>query len=512
MSLVFAIDPALVSDLSNAPVTDDTEFLTRTRTPEQPSLWPTEELIVPQSLREMRKSVAAVHATALDASPGLNARRLFDACILIAQIDCRKRPGLIDKIRNERVSPLFETRVTELAQLAGIPGKNFQRVYDELNQLYDMSLAWNIVGEDAEVEWSMKSHFLSLLGIGQGGKKGTVRFALDPAILVIVLEPTKWANLSLQAMRGLPTAASYALYQNTFRYIGTHNKVTAALPTATWIELLLGNSRYVVNDPKGGKVVVDYGDFKRRKLLDAMERVNEMPALNYSLELKEFKSGNRVSKLQFKFVPKKQQTLELPVTWHPDLQQVLASIGFTEAQVSDLAQSYSSEEVTETVLRLKAAEDRLREGGRSITSRTAYFMGILANVATGASVDETNVALIEAEARAQEAVRADQARRERRQEEFSKHQRDVFASALFDMPEAGRQEVIEAFENSNAGQNAKLLLQRGWNPANVGAVTLLKAWIAQQRPELMSQLLRNPEDKDFDAWLAWRLDQHEATR
>ena len=481
----------------------------RHRDPEQSSLFPTEDLIIPDTLRSMRKAVSAIHASPIKSehAQSLNSRRLFDACILIAQIDFRKRDrAQVDRIKAERISPLFETRVTDLARLASIPGKNYERVYQELDQLFEMSLRWNIVGEDAQVEWEMKSHFLSSLGYGKGQKRGLIRFSIDPSILDIVLEPSNWATLSLQAMEGLGTAASYALYQNAWRYVNTNAKVTAPLPTSTWIELLVGKSRYVVEDHAGGKKVHNYGDFKRRVLMDAIRRVNDIPALGYTLELRELKSGTRVSKLQFKFIPKKTQSLGIPLTWPADVVRVLASIGFAESEIDDLSQSKSFEEVAEAIMRLKTAEAKMKSLGRPITSKKAYFNGILANIASGAADEEIDHARIEAEAKSQEAQRAADQRKERTQQGFAKHQADVFASSLFDLADDERAEVLGKFESSPEGIRARYLLQKGWSSKNVGALSILRGWVVANEPDWTARLLPNPEDRAIEAWMAWRLD------
>lgn len=484
----------------------------RQRPSEQPLLFPTSDLIIPDTLRSLRKAVSAIHATPAKAehNQSLNNRRLFDACILLAQIDCRQREGLVDRIK-QRYSPMFETRVTDLARLAGIQGKNYTRIYEELDQLYEMTLRWNVVGEDAEVQWEAKSHFLSHLGYGKGMKRGHIRFAIEPSILEIVLEPSNWATLSLQAMKGLGTAASYALYQNAWRYVNTHAKVTAALPTETWIELLIGHSRYVVNDPVRGKRVVNYGDFKRRVLLDAIRRVNDTAALGYTLELKELRSGTRVSKLQFKLVPKKQESLGLPMIWPDDVLRVLAAIGFTSAEIDDMSQAHSYEVVAEALVRLKAAEGRVRAEGGSITSKKAYFNGILANLASGGSEEDLNIESIEAEARAQEALQADQARQSRRKEEFAKHQAAAFSAHLFAMPDADRARLIDEFEATKAGVNARPLIAKGgWQPKNAGAIACLRSWLGEHQPAALDAFYPNPEDRNFDAWLAWRLDRAES--
>lgn len=491
------------------PDPDDRGFDMRHRAPEQPSLFPTEDLIIPETIKSIRKAVSAIHAIPLkpEHSQSLNSRRLFDACILVAQIDFRKRDKqMLERVRSERLAPMFETRVTDLARLAGIPGKNYERIYDELDKLFEMILRWNIVGEDSKVEWDLKSHFLSSLGYGRGLKRGLIRFSIDPSILEIVLEPSNWASLSLRAEEGLGTAASYALYQNAWRYVNTHAKVTAVLPTATWVELLMGQSRYVIEDPKQGKRVVNYGDFKRRCLMDAIRRVNDIQALSYTLELKEYRSGTRVSKLQFKFIPKEQPSLGLPLTWPEDVLRVLERLGFTQAEIENMSQAHSFEEVADSIVRLKAAEGRLKAAGRPITSKKAYFNGILTNIASGSVGDDLDHEKIEAEALAQEAQRVADQRLTRLKEEFTKHVTSVFAGMLYELDEIDREDLFSSFEASPAGEKARLLTEKGWSPKNVGALTILRGWLATDRPEVLDRLLVNPEDKNFDAWMAWRLD------
>lgn len=488
---------------------DDEFFDMKWRDRDQASLFPTEDLIIPESIRSIRKAVSAIHATPIRAehSQSLNGRRLFDACILVAQIDFRKRgKEQLERVINDRLAPMFETRITDVARLAQIPGKNYERIYAELDQLFEMIFRWNIVGEDASIEWSMKSHFFSSLGYGQGHKRGLIRFSIDPSVLALVLEPSQWATLSLQAMEGLGTAASHALYQNAWRYVNTQSKVTAILPVATWIELLLGQSRYVIDDPKMGKRVVNYGDFKRRTLLDAIRRINEITALSYTLELRELYSGKRVSKLQFKFIPKKQASLGLPLTWPDDVLRVLTNLGFTQVEIENISQAHSFEEVADSIMRLQVAEMRMKTAGRPITSRKSYFNGILTNVAAGLVGDEIDHEKIQAQAQAQEAQRVASERQDRLKQEFSKHLANVFSAKIYEMADSDRQTLFEAFEKSPAGSKSSLLIAKGWSPRNIGALTMLRTWLSNEKPEVLASIFTNPEDQGFEAWMAWKLD------
>lgn len=506
-----AIDPEDEPGVGSAalPTQEIAGFDTRQRHTGQQSLFPTSDLIIPETLRTMRKAVAAIHATPIKAehAQSLNSRRLFDACILLAQIDFRKRgPEALERVKTERLSPVFETRVTDLARLAGIPGKNYTRIYSELDRLFEMILRWNIIGEGQDVEWEMKSHFLSSLGYGKGHKRGLIRFSFDPQVLEIILEPSNWATLTLQAHEGLTTAASYALYQNCWRYVTTNQKVTAPLPTATWVELLLGPCGYLERDPEEGVRVVRYADFKRRVLLDALRRVNDNPALSYTLALKEIKSGTRVVRLQFKFIPKDTPSLGIPLTWPREIVALLDNLGFDAKEIEDLSQGRSYEEVAESIVRMKDAEARLKKLGKRISSRKAYFNGILENIAAGATAAELDDERLEQEATAREAQRAAQLRQERLKEAFEQHSSQRFAESVFSLDEPARSALFADFEAANTAATVQALYAKGWGPQNRPALALLRKWLLDTQPERFRLLMPLPQDVDFAAWMAWRID------
>lgn len=474
----------------------------------QGSLFQTDELIVPESIRSLKKAVSAIHAVPAKAEHehSLNSRRLFDACILVAQLECRgSEAQIVQRLKEDRISPMFEVRVSHLAELANIPGKNYQRIYEELDRLYEMTLNWNIVGEDENVEWEMKAHFFSVLGYGKNFKQGMVRFAFDASLLELFLEPTVWAKLSLEVMGGLRTPSSYALYQNTWRYVGTQNKVTAALPTHVWVELLVGKGRYVTDEADGRKVV-QYGDFKRRVLDDALRRVNECAALSYTLELKPIKSGNRVAKLQFKFVPKLARQQQIPLTWPKDVVALLEQLSYGRQEIDELSQAYSLTDIADALTRLQAAEKKFKEKGRGVTSRKAYFEGILNNVTKGVSAEQISDEKLEAEVRAQESKKAAEERIKHLHERFQEFQRDRLMDWVTGLEDSARETLIAEFSASpDLGKGDRLVLRNGVNLRNNSNLALFKKWLSQSRPELFEEALPNPEDKSFENWMAWQV-------
>jgi len=484
---------------------EDTDFEMRRHQPEQQALFPTEDLVVPESLRKMRKAVAAIHTTASspEHNQNLNSRRLFDGLIIVAQLDFSQRGrDFVRRVREERIAPLFEVRISDLARLSGIPGKNFERLHDELNLLYEMSFDWNIVGEDSTVLWANRARLLSSLGIGKGIKRGLIRYSMDPDVLTLVLEPSLWATLSLQAMQGLGTAASYSLFQTAWRYVGTQAKVTAALPTKTWIELLVGKSRYVKEE--NGQTIISYGDFKRRVLLDAIRRVNDIPALSYKLELKEIRQGNRVAKLQFKFIQKQNIPLQLPVAWPDDVLAVLRAIGLDDKEIENVSQAHSSEVVADGILRLKAAETRMKEQGKSIANRKPYFFGILRNITEGA--DDVDHEQLEIEVRQEINQREIEERQRKVQDGFNEHRRSLFAAWVASLSKEEKERLIKEYrESKDRNPLLSKSIETDLSPTNTVALMTLRVWMEKNRPDELERIFPNPEDKTIEAWMIWRL-------
>jgi plasmid replication initiation protein len=487
----------------------DENFQTKIRTPGQNSLFPTEDLIIPESVLQLKKAVSAIHSypSKGDRNHTLNTRKLFDAAILIMQMDIRSRKDLsIEKIRSERISPVFETRITNLVTLAGIAGKNYQRVYQDLDHLYEMPLTWNIVGEDSNVIWKMKSHFFSSLGIGEGNKRGLIRFSMDPEILAILLEPTNWAMLSMQVLRSLKMAAAHALYQNTFRYLGTAKKVTAQLPIETWVNLTVGPSRYLKKDSSTGDDVVNYKEFKRFILVPAIEQINTHPALNYTLKLHERRSGNRVAALQFSFERKQQHSLDLPFTWSDDTIRILNDLGFTDAEISDMSQAHAQTEIVEALMRLPKAEQALKAKGVKLSNKQSYFAGILAKVHEEFSPDKDAQEISDqVNKKAEEEAAA--SRKAKIDEAFAEHQSAKFRESFLAMNEQEKAALISQFEQSKEGlQSAtQMFIAKGWKVGNKPLFSVFRAWAKTALPGLENKLLPFPQDQTVEAWSDWKI-------
>lgn len=307
-------------------------------------------------------------------------------------------------------------------------------------------------------------------------------------------------------MHDLGTSAAYALFQQSYRYINTNQKLTAALPTKTWIELLVGKNRYVKT--VDGKEVINYGEFKRRVLNDAIEKVNEVPALSYKIELKEHRQGNRVARLQFKFIPK-EPTLLLESTWPEDILSVLRSIGFQDKEIDDISQVHSSASVADAICRLKEAEQRMKAQGKAVSGRKPYFLGILRNIAAGE--DDIDPEKIEAEVRVEMAERAAEERKKKMQDAFDEHRRKRFTAWVSLLSSEDRMKLVADYEASEdfspvLGKS----LKKGLSEENKSGLTTLRVWMEKHRPETMASIFDTPEYQSLEGWMMWKLSGDDA--
>ena len=474
-----------------------------------------DELLLPDALNTYRKPVAAIHAIPMrrDMALKLSARKLMEALPLAVQLDLRSRgrvesEELIRKIREDRATPLFEIRTKELCRLAGISFSNMERIHESLADLVGYQFIWNVLHEDGNVEYEAIAPFLIRRDKGVGSRSGYTRFAFEPEILLWFLEPKMWASFSWAVTSSLGgrtsgpgQEAAFGLYQNIWRYIGTSAKITPALAVADWIDLAIGPSRFVQVEKDGSKRVVDYKDFKRRYLMPALTILNGHPALNHTVEVKEETSGRRVMRLRFKFIEKKQTSLDLPLGWPTRVISELEGIGFTQRDIANLSQLYPFEQVTEALKRLPLAEKRQAQKGARVYSRKAFFTAILGNVAKGEAqtAEEESKQLREAEKRQQQE---DEARRmEVLTERFRTHQRTMVLNGLRDLSDEERSKLFE--DHLAADPSAKVLF-RGKEPGQPYLVLFFK-WLAQAKQDLYLSWLPDAKDQNFQSWLAWQV-------
>ena len=124
----------------------------------------------------------------------------------------------------------------------------------------------------------------------------------------------------------------------------------------------------------------------------------------------------------------------------------------------------------------------------------------------GARAEELDDERLEQEATAKEAQRTAQMRQERLKEAFEQHSSARFAEAVFGLAQSDRAALLSQFEAANDGAATRALYAKGWGPQNRPALALLRRWLLDKQPETFRRLMPFPQDVEFEAWMAWRID------
>ena len=225
--------------------------------------------------------------------------------------------------------------------------------------------------------------------------------------------------------------------------------------------------------------------------------------------MKERKAGNRVSQLQFQFVPKVQESLDLPVTWGEETIKILNDqIGLLDQEISDLSQGFAFEEIVETLSRLQVQESKIKSQGGHISSKKNYFKGILQNITALRENKMSEQQLSDAVA-SREAEEAAERRKTKQLLAFGDHQLKVFTKNLFELPLQEQQHWFAAFEQSPMGRKTGAIqfLRAGWSDSNSSLLRLFKDWVAKESPELENKLLPYPQDRSIVDWALWALER-----
>jgi hypothetical protein len=466
-----------------------------------------EVIRAPEVGERYRKAVAAIHAVPVTGEGyKLALRKVMEALARIVQGDFRSlqqrssadADEFLRKLRQDRVLKLYEVRVADIARLANTHIDNPGRITEIVETLVGFKMTWNVIGEDKEVEFAVTVPYLVRAERGVGRRNGVVRFGFDPDLLLMILEPFMWANLSWTVLSqighgdGKGQTAAYGLYQNIWRYINTHQKITPSWEVGQWALLLLGPCRFVSEAPDGERVFSNYKEFKRDYLKPALEILNSNSSLNHTVELVEEKSGRKVTHLRFRMHEKTQEAMDFSPGWPEATLARLRAMRMSAKDIANLSQNYTLEMVDEALKRLAASNAR-------IGAQKNYFLGILSNVAQGIQLTKEADEKIR---RAAERVYEEEAaarQKEQAQARFSAHQHDLFKRWVHELAPEARAQLIQAHL---AARPQDQLLYREQLTAPYLAV--LSQWVKEALPDTYLEICPMPRDRDFQAWLLWQ--------
>lgn len=208
----------------------------------------------------------------------VTARKIYNVMLHYAQ-----RQG----VSKER----YQVRLCEIATGIDFNSNNTELIKQYFRQMATTGVEWQspTIGEGAR--WSV-SALIAHADLIQRSGELVLEWSYAPNIKQELLDPQRFAKMSLQVQASLNTMASLVLYEICCRYADNPGGLTARQPWPWWRPVLTGSP----DSPTSA--YQEYKIFNRDVLKKAVKKVNDVSDLE--IELVEHRVGRSVQDLQFR--------------------------------------------------------------------------------------------------------------------------------------------------------------------------------------------------------------------
>ncbi len=289
------------------------------------------------------------------------ARKLYNVMLYLAQ-----RQGL--------ENDTYRATLTEITNKANFHSRDLELVKNHLRQMNSTQVEWQSPTSDEGARWDV-SNLIAHASIeepGQG-KAITVEWSFAPNIKRELLDPTRFAQISLAFQSSLRSHASIALFEICSRYVDNPSHLTARNDWEWWRPVLTGIPE------SEASAYLKYKYFKRDVLTPTVAELNKVTDLQ--IEMIEHKEGRRIRELQFSVRRKEQSAL--PFEERPELDLALIGqavrLGVSQLAAEQLQQKHGDALLKEA---LGVVTERMQASrGSPIANVERYLIGVARQLA-----------------------------------------------------------------------------------------------------------------------------------
>lgn len=323
----------------------------------------------------------------------------------------------------------YRARLSEIAIGIDFNSNNTEVIKQYFRQMATTGVEWQSPTTGEGARWSI-SALIAHADLIQRGNELTLEWSYAPNIKQELLDPQRFAKMSLQVLAALNTMASLVLYEICCRYADNPGGLTARQAWAWWRPVLTG----APDSP--ASAYQEYKIFNRDVVKKAVKKVNEVTDLE--IELIEHKSGRSVQDLQFKVRRKHPQLAPAERPIEPvDLKTIgnAIRVGIPQERAEKLLLRYGAKAVDEAIALMN--ERQRRTNMEPVRSPEKYLTTILQSGQLGVEK--------EAELPARK-VYDTKAERLKLIEQFMAEKRGQLHDMFQEMPADDQQEWIARFE------------------------------------------------------------------
>jgi hypothetical protein len=324
---------------------------------------------------------------------------------------------------------LYQVRLADIATGIDFNSNNTQVIKQYFRQMATTGVEWQSPTTGEGARWSV-SALIAHADLIQRGGELILEWSYAPNIKQELLDPQRFAKMSLQVQASLNTMASLVLYEICCRYADNPGGLTARQHWSWWRPVLTG----APDSPTSA--YQEYKIFNRDVLKKAVRKVNDVSDLD--IELVEHRVGRAIQDLQFRV---RRKTPALAPADRPiepvDLKTIGAAIkaGIPQERAEKHLLKFGAKALDEA---LRVMQERLsRPNMEPVRSPEKYLLTLLQSGQFGEP---------QAPAAATRKVFDTKAERVKLIERFMAMKRTELAEMFQEMPEADRETWIARFE------------------------------------------------------------------
>lgn len=185
----------------------------------------------------------------------------------------------------------YQVRLADIATGIDFNSNNTELIKQYFRQMATTGVEWQSPTTGEGARWSV-SALIAHADLIQRDGELILEWSYAPNIKQELLDPQRFAKMSLQVQASLNTMASLVLYEICCRYADNPGGLTARQPWPWWRPVLTG----APDSPTSA--YQEYKIFNRDVLKKAVKKVNEVSDLE--IELVEHRVGRSVQDLQFR--------------------------------------------------------------------------------------------------------------------------------------------------------------------------------------------------------------------
>ncbi len=324
----------------------------------------------------------------------------------------------------------YRARLRDVINLVEFNSNNTEVLKGYFRSMVTTRVEWQSPTKGEGTNWGVSGMIAHAELVTQRGGEVTLEWSYSPTLQQAILDPQRYARISLSFMSQLRTHAGLVLYEICSRYIDNPGGLTARNHWTWWRPVLTGA-------PEGtNETYEEWKYFKRDCIAKAVAEVNAVT--NLDVEAVEHRQGRAMGDLQFKVRRKDQQKIPLRALPNPvDLRDIGQAIelGVPQAKAEKLYERYGSSAFKQAVDALATRQQR--KDLESVRNAEKFLAAILASPTEVTAETTTTSGPKESKAKKVQLL------------ETYRDRRRLEAESLFnEMPAGEQQQLTAKFEAS----------------------------------------------------------------